>query len=99
MARHTPGPWRIAEPVRGMRGPEAATGDKIIVGADHVIPAIVYEFGDTGKANARLIAAAPDLLAALELALRCLDTDGRTSASAALNAAGRAAIAKATEGE
>lgn len=47
--------------------------------------------------TARLIAAAPDMLAALQNALRSLDTDGPASAAASLRTIGRAALAKATQ--
>lgn len=61
MQNHTPGPWAIIDDI-----PDAAIGYRAIVAIDG------ENFGETicnpspmGEANARLIAAAPDLLAAL----------------------------------
>lgn len=84
---HTPGPW-VASEMRVFRGD--IDGNTYIAGT---APAD-YSGGDTSeaKANARLIAAAPDLLAALEAVI----ANGHESApglGAYLNA--RAAIAKA----
>lgn len=56
MSQHTPGPWRIrAERYKFIRIETALSG---IAGLDTI--------DGEGMANARLIAAAPDLLAALE---------------------------------
>ena len=90
MSKHTPGPWQWTQ---------------------HFDPTIsIYKDGfgqiarlydssaGTGKANARLIAAAPDLLDALKALTHSLDVedlvhdDQRSSFAAAI-----AAIAKATE--
>jgi hypothetical protein len=46
-------------------------------------------------AKAKLAAAAPDLLAALQFALRALEIDGPKSACSVLLLEGRAAVAKA----
>ena len=55
--KHTPGPWSIRQ--------ESVWS----VGTDHEMTALVYGCTDTEEeANARLIAAAPDLLEALKLA-------------------------------
>lgn len=93
---HTPGPWRIAtgdeENGYGVLGDEKPAKSTNWPGAtvsDHVCIA-------DGKANARLIAAAPDLLAALIQLLDTVSDDG-TLVSDALDDA-RAAIAKATTG-
>lgn len=85
---HTPGPWRVIN-----AAPRA----------DHTTSYLLsgHEW-DNAQANARLIAAAPDLLAALDSILSVSDHDGygaRTDAQipmlrAAL-AQARAAIAKA----
>lgn len=88
MSTHTPGPWRVDIHPSG--------------GAWLVRPAVCYEIDN--KANARLIAAAPDLLEAAQLALMIAESwihdqlDGtRLLDSALLNLAPvRAAIAKAT---
>jgi hypothetical protein len=61
-SQHTPGPWRVALGSRlEIRGPKDEIGWPVPV---------VYNAGlhtdETAQANARLIAAAPDLLATLE---------------------------------
>lgn len=54
MSKHTPGPWRVGESCR--------TAD-IKAGYNALIARVEIESaGDRGDANARLIAAAPDLL-------------------------------------
>lgn len=68
MADFTPGPWAV---VANLSGSENHKGfyikSKKFVLAYDVIP--VDEDGNEGRANAHLIAAAPDLYAALEAAL------------------------------
>ena len=80
-SKHTPGPWGVTR----LQGVEYVTidGGRVSVARVSALK--------TGEANARLIAAAPELLAALELALIAIDED------AAPKVAGmaRAAIAKA----
>lgn len=80
-AQHTPGPWIWSED--GLRGED-----------DDVLTRREYEgmwltHGPNREANARLIAAAPDLLEAVRLLVY--------SADAKAYQAGRAAIAKATQ--
>lgn len=62
MSKHTPGPWLVD-----------ATGDGINivqpVSEDQIAEVFGEQFPDEVEANAQLIAAAPDLLAALYLAL------------------------------
>lgn len=90
MNKHTPGPWtnrgRIPQP--GL--PHSTVAAKTLI-------ARVYSeaFGDIEQeeANARLMAAAPELLEALENLLRYLETDDMRDLD--MNKA-RAAIAKAT---
>lgn len=84
MTTHTPGPWNYAaDSLREGRfsiyawGPLAYCGD-------------AAEPGD-GEANARLIAAAPELLAALRSAVAIIESMGADASK------GRAAIAKATQ--
>ena len=87
MSKHTPGPWQWTQ---------------------HIDPTIsIYKDGfgqiarlydssaGTGKANARLIAAAPDLLEALQSIIEDIDSEFGTDCD--YNKA-RAAIAKATGG-
>ena len=71
MAKHTPGPWRIVGDDEGCKSIEAYGED------EHGIFS-VSEIGFTDgieegedKANARLIAAAPDMLNALKYIKRC----------------------------
>ena len=81
---HTPGPW-----MQEYDG-AVAIGEQVCIPVDHCGPDDVPHA--ERKANARLIAAAPDLLAALQMALDA-DQD-----SALWRETARAAIAKAREG-
>ena len=62
--KHTPGPWTAEYDNRGNGG----FGEWYNVG-----PARVYIVGESSEADARLIAAAPDLLEALEAAVDQLE--------------------------
>ncbi|WP_445394246.1 hypothetical protein [Stenotrophomonas maltophilia] len=95
MSKHTPGPWQLAEKynckdVRAVDGPYVADCN--------ASAAIDWR---TKEANARLIAAAPDLLAVARLVDDVADRIGHEpdSAFGQLGGAARAAIAKATGGE
>ena len=100
-AQHTPGPWRV-ESRGGMEGREVRAG------ATYVVATVNTTGNDEGNrlANARLIAAAPELLAALQDMIAADNMEPRTwpaltSASVACAdafTAARAAIRKATEG-
>lgn len=83
-ASHTPGPWHVGVKTyhagRDVYGPK---GESVAI-TDDVMTDI-----DEAKANARLIAAAPDLLEAAKLGLMALDD------TAPDYAAIKAAIAKA----
>lgn len=94
-ATHTPGPWLL-------------DGDKICTNRDNEIARITrygawFDAGTPyglknpiGDANARLIAAAPDLLAALEVLVWQLDrTDGLVEELESMVTEAKAAIAKA----
>lgn len=87
-AKHTPGPWRY---VRGNGSP--TTGQHMIAGAK---PGYLAEVRDCGsgnvEANARLIAAAPELLEALQLVVDTAENGGWPSAVLVIT---KAAIAKA----
>ena len=92
MSQHTPGPWAAVEGHRnihilspGRRGKQLVAPVEKVVG---------YDADPTPEAwaNARLIAAAPELLAACAMVL---DDPGLTSAA---NDVIRAAVAKATGG-
>ena len=99
-AKHTPGPWAYREGRAEMR--ESSTVHKaddpeFILG--HVICESVNKAQRTEDvANARLIAAAPDLLAACRRLLQWhfLDVSGHLPDS--IVAAAEAAVAKATHG-
>ena len=80
MSKHTPGPWHTA----GEQGVQ-------IRGAKDQIAKVWTMRGNEWKANARLIAAAPDLLEALQDMV-----SDHASLSDATLAFARAAIAKAT---
>ena len=85
-AKHTPGPWYATTMGK------AGWVDVFAHGVD--IPIASTRHQDQ-EANARLIAAAPELLEALQSVLdNCLDSEGLCTA----HAKARAAIAKATGG-
>jgi len=91
---HTPGPW-------DWHGPYMTGGYKVsaLDKDGHQTMQAFVDRADraTNEANARLIAAAPDLLAAL---LRCVAVLEQTGPMpSAIRTEARAAIAKATEGE
>lgn len=86
--KHTPGPWNYSPAVAAIFGPPG--------NAPQIcnIPAFS---GEEGHANARLIAAAPELLAALKLFVAQYQGDGHDDRELRPEmAAARAAIAKAT---
>lgn len=73
MNRHTPGPWR-AERTETVRGNPAWLIDSATVHGLALLEFMRAEDRDGfGTANAALMAAAPELLAALEDALACID--------------------------
>lgn len=62
MTKHTPGPWHVSDP-----RPYASTHCVDVIGGLSLVAQCVPQSErNTEKANARLIAAAPDLLAALK---------------------------------
>lgn len=74
MAAHTPGPWRVGE----KRHDYADIVIRVIRNREnHPVTMTCYAgyTRRTGDANARLIAAAPELLAALEQALAVIGSD------------------------
>ena len=86
MSKHTPGPWTANE--------EFDDGESlgIAITAGRLGQVVrVFDVGQEGFANAALIAAAPELLAALEHVL------GRATMPGFLRDKVKAAIAKATE--
>jgi hypothetical protein len=97
MDKHTPGPWKIDWYTCREGGKELWRVPRSIgpIYTDHNHWAGTYITG--GEANARLIAAAPDLLDALRRVMRHIPADaGGCSLSDDMHRA-RAAIARATE--
>lgn len=69
---HTPGPWRVVGAKEEPHGPRYYRIESSLIRADAqnlVADVNIYNYGTEGIANARLIAAAPDLLEALRLLL------------------------------
>ena len=101
MSEHTAGPWKIDKAARALRN----AGTVEINAHDWDALAVVYvrtvcEPSSEGEANARLIAAAPDLLESLQNIAEYWNQDQNEAAMAdacwhAIHTA-RAAIAKAT---
>jgi hypothetical protein len=85
---HTPGPWILE---RDRAKSLSIYGDTTFIGE---VYHEVDEPSPEENANARLIAAAPDLLDACRMALSCMAPDDNDITARAL----RAAIAKATGG-
>ena len=86
MAKHTPGPWQVVSgAVQTEKGIPIAKMDREV--GNGTVPT------ERDK-NAHLIAAAPDLLAALQVVQSVLPDNGR---GAWATATARAAIDKATE--
>ncbi len=88
MSKHTKGPWTAS-------GFDEEYTDQINIKGDGFYVAAAIWMGNPGEqeANARLIAAAPELLEALEAVLQQVDDD---SSYEEMRADIRAAIAKAT---
>lgn len=103
MAKHTPGPWRICGEYSSLKDEIGAEGRAVATvwtrkPADGTHERMPIPW-DEGLANARLIAAAPDLL---EAAIELKDACNRPSAARTRAEAWRRldhAIAKATGGE
>lgn len=89
--QHTPGPWRVG----GSTGLHNQTAINPAIGC-------AYGAGDEAAANARLIASAPELLAALQAAVEMYGKPGGPwnvpGSAGSWIALARAAIAKATGG-
>jgi hypothetical protein len=92
--QHTPGPWKVKA------GSNAVlAGRKQIcshVNAASVLPVNIVQDYEIATANARLIAAAPDLLEALKDIVEFWDSIVPTDAVNQMHINARAAIAKAT---
>lgn len=90
--QHTPGPWRV-------RGKTFNLQIAIVGPSGELSDSIAYAWGqnDEAEANARLIAAAPELLEALESAVGAMQVLGHPPKYGAL-AKAQAALAKARGG-
>lgn len=100
-ATHTPGPWKVYHPISTAEslGIDAASGESVVVWGERHEGII----GERREANARLIAAAPELLEALRFCIPALEWSVANSPSAVRRSSARsdleiarAAIAKAT---
>lgn len=89
---HTPGPWTFVENIEGAM--QLGVDDAWEVGSETLKTGIALVPGR--KANARLIAAAPDLLACCELARIAFKNRDQTPGEANILSAIKLAIAKAT---
>lgn len=107
MSQHTPGPWRLKTTGNYGNTIEARTGDtaegtprfSVVCSYQTALPRgnhTVDVEEANAQANGHLIAAAPDLLAALKVAQLWLDVDGRFDMQA-INAAIAKAEGRSTE--
>lgn len=87
-AKHTPGPWALDNPASLIV--RAPTRHRIAE-----VALVDVALMDNARANAALIAAAPDMLAALHDIVSASDANCGDSLANAINSA-RAAIARAT---
>lgn len=88
--QHTPGPWEI-----GRCNPEAPEQLLNIMSHGSGIAVVRHGGHPKAEANARLIAAAPELLHALEAAMPILDAFNRTEGCKSTLALAIAVISKA----
>ena len=105
MSKHTPGPWIAPEDQANLIAPKVSYESNYVGELKNSFQAFVYGCeGEEMRANARLIAAAPELLAALEFARDHFISFGygdhplMRSAAEAVDDEIRAAIAKAKGG-
>jgi hypothetical protein len=96
--KHTPGPWAVCPDGRLTPGATVPVYSASDAEGLRLTVALVRTIGPEGDADARLIAAAPELLAALEEFCRECDgyLDGNDGRPWGTLLKGRAAIAKAT---
>lgn len=96
-AKHTPGPWALGQPgAEQFEGVLVPDGKRVIWAPDGMEVALARDRGGETRANARLVAAAPELLEALrELLDRLYDPTPCAWKASAHYSAARAAIAKA----
>ena len=98
MGKHTPGPWKDV-PIDPL-GNEHKASRKVFAPKSSTY---VLVAGNNQTADARLIAAAPDLLTALNAIMACIDGDTERGATVHMGPitidAARSAIARAEGGE
>lgn len=78
MAMHTPGPWKISHDSAGNHTVSHTSGGSMSIVADLKLWALCEEHGSIA-ANARLIAAAPELLESCEYIASIAPDCGRTA--------------------
>jgi hypothetical protein len=96
MPKFTPGPWRAELPETGFRF--SKTGDWLVTGANGLIVAMaIHDLPPEAEPNAHLIAAAPELYKACQIALDywCADHPNDTVQGFEARAKIEAALAKA----
>jgi len=78
-SKHTPGPWRVSHDSPMIFGAERGPGMEPLgfVYGPTAFPER-SEYGQRAMADARLIAAAPEMLAALQHIMRCIGTGTAT---------------------
>ena len=97
MNKHTPGPWRIIERPEStvwIQGQQDENGYREVC----TLPNYLLLQREKTEANARLIAAAPELLEALKACVHAMDSATRFDGNTRPFDDARAAIAKATGG-
>lgn len=94
-SRHTPGPWRISSLDSRTIGPERGLTAHGTTVTQLQAVARITERGAESEANARLIAAAPDLFDVLKAVMVLNDTIDLLAGNETIAAAARSAIAKA----
>ena len=95
MDKHTPGPWEVVEVVRFPGGAQSA---QLIGPASRAALYVQHDGSDEGRANVRLAASAPALLAALRDLIVAVDDAVSERTLSAVADRTRAALALATEG-
>lgn len=97
MSSHTPGPWKYVVDQRGDQSIQAPSSSPLRSYETLMLDTDYYPFCPENEADWRLIAAAPDLLDALQEVLLWGTNTNYEKADAAV-AKARAAIAKAVDG-
>jgi hypothetical protein len=95
MSKHTPGPWTANKPTQSNGRAEVHAGPMLVAQAFNWL--LDAEGDEQCWADARLIAAAPELLAALRRVMRHIPADAGGCSLADDMHRARAAIARATE--